>query len=44
MTDAEIVRVESLDLRFSPRRWRYADDNRAAIDAHFAAKQRVKNG
>ena len=38
----EVIAVERLDFRFVPRLWSYADDNRAAIDAHFAAKQRAK--
>ena len=41
MSGAEVVHVEGLDLRFEPRPWRFAEDHRAAIDAHFAAKQRA---
>jgi hypothetical protein len=36
---AEISQVARLDLRFEQRPWAFADDNRAAIDAYFAAKQ-----
>lgn len=39
---AEITPFERFDLRFAPRPWVFADANRAAIDARFAAKQRVK--
>jgi hypothetical protein len=39
VTPPEILAVERLELRFEPRAWAFADDNRAAIDAHFAAKQ-----
>ena len=35
----EIAPVDRFDLRFESRRWQFADDNRSAIDAHFAAKQ-----
>ena len=41
MTPPEILAVERLELRFEPRAWAFADDNRAAIDAHFAAKQKA---
>ena len=34
-------RFERFDLRFAPRPWPFADANRAAIDAHFAAKQKA---
>lgn len=44
MNDSVVIPVERLDFRFSPQRWRYADDNRAAIDAHFEAKRRAKPG
>jgi 8-oxo-dGTP pyrophosphatase MutT (NUDIX family) len=42
MNDIPIVAVERLELRFAPRPWRFADDRRAAIDAHFAALRRHK--
>ena len=35
----EIALVDRFDLRFETRRWQFADDNRTAIDARFAAKQ-----
>ena len=35
----DIAPVDRFDLRFEPRRWQFADDNRSAIDARFAAKQ-----
>jgi hypothetical protein len=35
----EIAPVDRFDLRFEPRRWQFADDNRTAIDAHFLARQ-----
>jgi hypothetical protein len=38
---AEIFHVDRLDFRLAPRAWAFADDNRAAIDAHFAAKQKA---
>jgi 8-oxo-dGTP pyrophosphatase MutT (NUDIX family) len=34
--------VERLDLAFAPRPWVFADQNRAKIDAFFAAKQKEK--
>jgi hypothetical protein len=36
-----VVPFERFDLRFVPRAWAFADLNRAAIDARFAAKQRA---
>jgi hypothetical protein len=41
VTEPQILPVERLDLRFAPRAWAFADDNRAAIDAHFAVKQKA---
>jgi len=38
---AEICQVARLDLRFEQRLWAFADDNRAAIDTSFAAKQKA---
>ena len=38
---ADIATFERFDLRLEPRPWTVADDNRAAIDARFAAKQRA---
>jgi 8-oxo-dGTP pyrophosphatase MutT (NUDIX family) len=37
MTEIPVLPVERLDLRFAPRPWRFAEERRAAIDAHFAA-------
>ena len=42
MTDARVVAVSRIDLRFVPRRWAFADERRAAIDAHFSALKRDK--
>jgi len=39
--DVRITPFERFDLRFAPRRWVFADVNRVAIDARFAAKQRA---
>ena len=33
--DGPIVSLTSLDLRFEPARWRFADERRAEIEAHF---------
>jgi hypothetical protein len=41
VTAPEILPAERLELRFEPRPWAFADDNRAAIDTHFAAKQKA---
>jgi hypothetical protein len=37
-----VVAIERLDLRFTPRAWRFADERRAEIDAHFVSLQRAK--
>jgi 8-oxo-dGTP pyrophosphatase MutT (NUDIX family) len=42
MTAPRIHRVTTLDLRVRPLPWRFAEERRAEIDAHFAAKQREK--
>jgi 8-oxo-dGTP pyrophosphatase MutT (NUDIX family) len=39
MDDVEIFPVASLDLRFEPGPWRFADERRGEIDAHFAQVQ-----
>jgi len=39
--NAGVAQVERLDFRFVPRRWAFADERRAKIDAHFAAAQRA---
>ena len=41
MSAAVITPFERFDLRFEPRPWSFADANRTAIDARFAAKQRA---
>jgi 8-oxo-dGTP pyrophosphatase MutT (NUDIX family) len=38
----KVVPIERLEFQFSPRPWTYADANRGALDAHFAAKQRTR--
>ncbi len=35
MTEIPVIPIERLDLRFAPRPWRFADERREAIDAHF---------
>lgn len=40
MTDIRVVRLQGLDLRFSPREWAFAAQRRREIDAHFAELQR----
>jgi hypothetical protein len=42
MTLPVIHRVTQLDLKFEPWSWPFADERRADIAAHFAAKQREK--
>jgi len=42
MSDIRAVAVERLDLRFAPRAWRFSDQRRADIDAHFAAIKRTR--
>ncbi len=37
----KVVPFDRFEMAFAPRAWAYADANRAAIDAHFAQKQRV---
>jgi hypothetical protein len=39
MTALSIHRVAALDLKFRPWRWAFAEENRAAIGAHFAEKR-----
>jgi 8-oxo-dGTP pyrophosphatase MutT (NUDIX family) len=38
----DLVRVDRLELAFTPRAWPFADERRAAIDAYFAELQRQK--
>jgi 8-oxo-dGTP pyrophosphatase MutT (NUDIX family) len=40
--DAPIVSLTDLDLRFEPVPWRFADERRAEIDAHFARQRAEK--
>jgi hypothetical protein len=43
MTDTpSVVHVDRLEMVYEPRRWAYADDNRPAIDALFAAAREKK--
>jgi hypothetical protein len=42
MSELRAVAVERLDLRFAPRAWRFSDQRRADIDAHFAAIRRTR--
>ena len=41
ISDPQVIPFERFDLRLEPRPWPFADDNRTAIDARFAAKQKV---
>jgi hypothetical protein len=42
MTQTQVVGFERLELRFSPKPWRFAQLRRAQIDAHFA-RLRARN-
>lgn len=42
MTDPPVVPITRLDLRFAPRPWVFAEQRRAEIDRHFAARKRDK--
>lgn len=42
MSGISIHRIAHLDLRFVARRWAFAEEKRAQIDAHFARLQRDK--
>ena len=42
MTVASIDRLTTLELRYEPRPWPFAEARRAEISAHFAEKQREK--
>ena len=44
MTPPIIHRVTTLDLSFQQKPWRFAEQRRGEIDAHFAQKQREKPG
>lgn len=41
MSDPPVIPFDRFDVRVEPRRWAFADENRAAIDAHFAARQKA---
>jgi len=40
VSEPRIIPIERLDLAFTPERWAFAGERRAAIDAHFAMRQR----
>jgi hypothetical protein len=42
MTETPVVPIERLELRFAPRRWRFADERRAEIDGYFETLRREK--
>ncbi len=42
MTDIRVVALASLDLRFAPRPWAFAEQRRADVAAHFASLKRDK--
>jgi 8-oxo-dGTP pyrophosphatase MutT (NUDIX family) len=42
MTDTLIHRFTTLDLKFEPQAWPWADEHLARIDAHFAERQRER--
>jgi 8-oxo-dGTP pyrophosphatase MutT (NUDIX family) len=42
MSEPTVTPVDQLDLTFEPKRWPFADERRAEIDAHFAALKREK--
>jgi 8-oxo-dGTP pyrophosphatase MutT (NUDIX family) len=44
MNESAVVAIDDLDLAFAPRRWPFADERRADIDAHFAARQQKTPG
>src|SRR4051794_40227631 len=39
--DLRVTRVTALDLVYAPQPWRFAEERRAAIDAHFADLRRL---
>jgi hypothetical protein len=41
MSEFEVLRIDRLDLTFAERPWPFAQQNRAKIDAHFAARQQA---
>src|SRR5215212_10666141 len=44
MPPVAIHRVTTLDLRLRPQPWSFAEERRAEIEAHFAAKRAEKPG
>jgi hypothetical protein len=44
MADISIVPVERLELTFAPRRWPFAEQRRAEIDAHFTRVRQQRPG
>jgi hypothetical protein len=40
MRELSVVPIDDLDFSFRPRSWSFADERRADIDAHFAARRR----
>jgi len=42
MTDAVIRRVTTLDLKFEPQAWPWAEAHRARVEAHFAERRRER--
>jgi 8-oxo-dGTP pyrophosphatase MutT (NUDIX family) len=42
MNECVVLPIERLALRFTPKPWRFADERRSEIDAHFAALRRDK--
>jgi hypothetical protein len=41
MIEPAVVPIERLELRFSPRPWRFAEEHRTEIDAYFATLRRA---
>jgi 8-oxo-dGTP pyrophosphatase MutT (NUDIX family) len=39
MAAIPVLRIERLEMTFEPRSWAFADERRAEIDAHFAARR-----
>jgi hypothetical protein len=38
MSEIPVLRIDRLEMTFAPRRWAFAEQRRAEIDAHFAAR------
>jgi hypothetical protein len=41
MSGISVLRIDRLELTFAERPWTFAEQNRAKIDAHFAARQQA---